>query len=67
MKSTVYHYYGPKKKGKCCQQFTEKNWALISAIYTLVSLVKCVTSTKMKMSTAESSKACVNILRRGIC
>lgn len=36
MKSTVYHYYGPKRKGRCCGQFTIKNWALTSAIYTLV-------------------------------
>lgn len=37
MKSTVYHYYGPKRKSRCCPQFSVKNWALTSAIYTLVS------------------------------
>lgn len=40
MKSTVYHYYGPKRKGRCCPQFTVKNWALTSAIYTLVSFMR---------------------------
>lgn len=39
MKSTVYHYYGPKRKNRCCGQFTVKNWALTSAIYTLVSFI----------------------------
>lgn len=37
MKSTVYHYYGSKRTGRCCGQFSTKSWALTSAIYTLVS------------------------------
>lgn len=44
MKSTVYHYYGPKRKGRCCGQFTIKSWAISSAIYSLVSPAAAVKS-----------------------
>lgn len=66
MKSTVYHYYGPKRKGRCCKQFTVKNWALTSAIYTLVSKPRVSLVRRWKRQPQKVRKCFVNDLWMGL-